>query len=372
MTKRKHNRPQAGSRPAARNSTPSRKGAGLAVILVLVGLGVTAIFIFKPGGKSRPAASHASAVTNAPTASLPVPAPAAPEVPPPDRGSSAGTSPAVQEGPIANLDTNSVSDMLNLGNFMLQQNELAEAEKAYRRAVEINPDDEDAHFNLGIALARQQKFEEAIKEYYETLAIFPDYLEAKQNIANSLIKLERTDEAIKVLEEAIQVNPDYVPALNNLGRLQAVKRNWPRAIELLERAAGIDSMDFEVQFNLGNARWQQGDKAGAIKTFETALELRPNDVLALSMLAQALVSDGQTERALTQLTQALPGNPDSPELLYNLGQLNARLGRPAEAARYFERVTQLAPDFAPARQALERARAEAAGTSPPPDLKSPP
>jgi cytochrome c-type biogenesis protein CcmH/NrfG len=50
--------------------------------------------------------------------------------------------------------------------------------------------------------------------------------------------------------------------------------------------------------------------------------------------------------------------------------LNARLGRPAEAATYFERVTKLAPTFVPAQQALERARAEAVKSLAPPDLKS--
>ena len=125
-----------------------------------------------------------------------------------------------------------------------------------------------------------------------------------------------------------------------------------------------------MPFNLGNTRLQKGDAAGAVTAFEQAHELRPDHLLAVNMLAKALAAAGQPDRALSCLNEALAKQPDAPELLFNVGQLCLSLGRPAEAVAHFKRVVALAPNFAPAQDALKLAEAAAAKTAPPSDLKS--
>ena len=325
-----------------------------------------AAMLFKP--KSRPPAATAPVQIASKSSSKipPVAAPAAPEV----KAPAAGTNAVLPAPPVANIDTNSVSDMLNLGNWMLEQQRFGEAEQAYRRATVINADDEDAHFNLGIALARQARFPEAITAYEKTLEIFPDYLEAKNNLANALIQVGRTNDAMKHLEQAVDLNPNYASALNNLGRLYALRQDWTNAIPLLERARAADPKDLDAAFNLGNARLRKGDAAGAVAAFEAAHALNPDHLLALNMLAQALAYAGKPDRALEYLTNGLERHPESPELLFNIGQLYLRNGRPAEAASLFKQVIAKAPTFAPAKTALKEAEAAAAKLNGPPPLKS--
>ena len=180
----------------AQGSADRSAGRGSPSVWIFVALAVVAVaaMLFKP--KSRPPAATApvqiaskssSNIPPGPTGAPPVAAPAAPEV----KAPAAGTNAVLPAPPVANIDTNSVSDMLNLGNWMLEQQRFGEAEQAYRRATVINADDEDAHFNLGIALARQARFPEAITAYEKTLEIFPDYLEAKNNLSKLLDMVER-------------------------------------------------------------------------------------------------------------------------------------------------------------------------------------
>ena len=175
---------------------------------------------------------------------------------------------------------------------------------------------------------------------------------------------------MKHLEQAVDLNPNYASALNNLGRLYALRQDWTNAIPLLERARAADPKDLDAAFNLGNARLRKGDAAGAVAAFEAAHALNPDHLLALNMLAQALAYAGKPDRALEYLTNGLERHPESPELLFNIGQLYLRNGRPAEAASLFKQVIAKAPTFAPAKTALKEAEAAAAKLDGPPPLKS--
>ena len=43
------------------------------------------------------------------------------------------------------------SELLNAGTGLLEEGRPAQAVLCYRRAIELKPDDEEAHFNLGVA-----------------------------------------------------------------------------------------------------------------------------------------------------------------------------------------------------------------------------
>ncbi|MBI1177647.1 tetratricopeptide repeat protein [bacterium] len=370
MTKRRTNSKARSTGNQPTNGKASGSSGSLLWIIGLVLL-LGGVFVFLNSGGKDKGSAKAEASTVAATNKIvakapPAPAPAAPEIKP----AAAQTNLANTQPPAAQIDTNSLSDMLSLGNYLLKQDQLTDAENAYRRAVEINPDDEDAHFNLGLALARQKKYEDAAKEYNEALKIYPDYVEVKNNLANTLIELGRTNDAIAQLEEAIQLNPDYVQGLNNLGRLRAVEGEFDKAEKLLKHAAELDPKNFGVQFNLGSFYLQKHDAPAAVTSFESAHKLQPDNLLALNLLAKSLTIAGKPEQALSYLTNSLATHPDSPELLFNTGLLKLGMGHPAEAVAMLQQVIKLAPSFTPAQEALKQAEEAAAKSATPPDLKS--
>ena len=83
-----------------------------------------------------------------------------------------------------------------LGYAYHNLNRLAAAELSYRHAIDLNPDDADAHQNLAAALFRLEKFDEAMKhtEIARELGIDPlklqmtlgDILWAKGDLAGAL------------------------------------------------------------------------------------------------------------------------------------------------------------------------------------------
>jgi Flp pilus assembly protein TadD len=74
---------------------------------------------------------------------------------------------------------------------------------------------------------------------------------------------------------------------NNLGAAQA-RLDDPGAAESFRRALEGDSSDPVYHFNLGWALWKAGDFEGAAARFEAALERRPDDAEAATMLDRCL------------------------------------------------------------------------------------
>lgn len=61
-----------------------------------------------------------------------------------------------------------------------------EAIHNFERALEIKPDDSEAHNNSGVALASQGKMEEAIHQFERALELKADNSEARANLGRAL------------------------------------------------------------------------------------------------------------------------------------------------------------------------------------------
>ena len=81
----------------------------------------------------------------------------------------------------------------NAGDALYKQGKYAEALQEMGRATEgIHPDmSAAAHYNLGNALFRQEKFQEAVGAYKKSLELKPDDIDAKINLELALEKLDQ-------------------------------------------------------------------------------------------------------------------------------------------------------------------------------------
>src|SRR5262245_21852766 len=57
-----------------------------------------------------------------------------------------------------------------------------EAEKEFRRAIQINPASAEAYNNLGLALLEMGQVKESVHAFEDALRLRPEFLEARSNI----------------------------------------------------------------------------------------------------------------------------------------------------------------------------------------------
>lgn len=100
----------------------------------------------------------------------------------------------------------------NYGVVLMQKGKLDEAERAFRRALEINPSFADAHNNLGYLLERQGKSAEAIEEYKKALGYKQDFRQAHFNLGRILVSQQQYQEGIQQLQQTVTPVDESTPA----------------------------------------------------------------------------------------------------------------------------------------------------------------
>jgi TolB-like protein/DNA-binding SARP family transcriptional activator len=177
------------------------------------------------------------------------------------------------------------------------------AEKAYRRAIEINPGYATAHHWFALFLVAGGRVEEAI---------------AQAELAR------RVDPLSRIIHAAVgtvrMFARDYEAALAEFRAILAHEPEWATAQALLGRA-------------LASA----GRYEDAIGPMETAVELSKRRPSHVSLLAYAMAMAGRTNEAralLDELEEAPPGSFAPP---VDLAAVYVALGRPNEAFRILNR-----------------------------------
>ena len=104
----------------------------------------------------------------------------------------------------------------NLGSTFLVLGRLDEAAESCREALRLSPNFTAAHVNLGSALHEQGKFLRAIESYNKALVLNPDCAEIHNNLGNTLISLGRLNEAEASFRKTLSINPYSLGAYSDL------------------------------------------------------------------------------------------------------------------------------------------------------------
>lgn len=121
------------------------------------------------------------------------------------------------------------------------------------------------------------------------------------NIGNALARLGDTPTAIDAYRKAIeQRHGNYSRALNNLGVLLIRQERWDEALEALSSALRQENFRYgEASYNLGRVYAAQGNAKRAISEWTRALLSQPDHLDAALLLARALATSGDMDRAVS-------------------------------------------------------------------------
>jgi tetratricopeptide (TPR) repeat protein len=111
----------------------------------------------------------------------------------------------------------------------------AEAEEAYRRSLQLNPDLPEALINLGRMLQAQARLHEAEDLYRRARTVQPDLAIAAFNLGTVLDEQRRPQEAIEAYVAAVDLDPGFADAHYNLSGLYEQVGNTVAAFRHLRR-----------------------------------------------------------------------------------------------------------------------------------------
>jgi predicted Zn-dependent protease len=103
----------------------------------------------------------------------------------------------------------------DLGNLLALQGELADAELAYRRALELDPASASARFNLALLREQAGDFEGAAADYAALIEVAPDHAWAHYRLGTIDERRGRREEALRSFAEAFTLDPELLFAETN-------------------------------------------------------------------------------------------------------------------------------------------------------------
>jgi serine/threonine protein kinase/Tfp pilus assembly protein PilF len=111
-----------------------------------------------------------------------------------------------------------------------------EAEKEFKRAIELNPNSAAAHYFYAFTLlVPEKRFDEALKEFRVALSLDPLSPIMNTNYAATLSDAHRFPEALAAFQKVLQSDPNFPPAHHKLSQLYAAQGDFANAVSELQK-----------------------------------------------------------------------------------------------------------------------------------------
>jgi len=227
-----------------------------------------------------------------------------------------------------------------LGIALGGQKDFAGAGAAFQQALKINPRSPETHNNLGDSYVIQQKNDLAEREFRTTLRYDPANRDANYNLG--LLLLARNDPRSAITYFS-RVQPQGPEVLFNLTQAYLGAGQKEKGLELARSLSEQAKNDVRAHFTLGVLLAKQKQYDAAIHEFEVANALQPNTFEILYNLGQAYRKRGDNEKALDVLDRALKLSPNSVETLYLIAQTYSDEGKDLDALELLVKAHKLAP-----------------------------
>ena len=159
----------------------------------------------------------------------------------------------------------SIEKLLREGASFYDEGKIDDAIDAFKEALEIDPEESEAHYYLGNAYADKEMLDEAIAMYKNAVEYNPEFVDAYLNLSMLYLDMDLIEEAISLCKHAVSTNPDDAFLCFHLGEAYAMNLQYKEAIEEYKKAMSINPMDPETQYRLAESYYE-------VKQFDLALE----------------------------------------------------------------------------------------------------
>jgi TolB-like protein/class 3 adenylate cyclase/Flp pilus assembly protein TadD len=196
--------------------------------------------------------------------------------------------------------------LANGWNHSVQQDQ-ERAELLLLEALERDPKRSMAHFSLGILRRFQNRLSEARIEHETAIALDQNNSRAFHQLGLTLMFLGQPDAAISHFEKAIRLNPhdaNIADPYGGLGTCYLLLGQVDQAIDLLRKARAANPRLWYIHLNLAGGFGLRGDLDEARASLAKAIELKP-EMNSLAWLRAYPGAADRQHRALFEQTVAV-------------------------------------------------------------------
>jgi tetratricopeptide (TPR) repeat protein len=255
-----------------------------------------------------------------------------------------------------------------LARGYLRSFRLGQAEACLNQWLEREPDNVQALLWRGEIHERRLNAPTALADYRRAVELDPENDEARLRLADTLLHLKHADEAIAHYEYLQPRRPGRSAVLLGLARCRRDLGQLQEARNLFDRVILADPHNVGALLDRGRLALQMDLAAEAEEWLHKALRVAPHDREVLYTLSQCLQVRGKTDEArryrarleeieaqlsrLAELTKQITATPHDANLRCEMGQIFLSSGQDQEGLRWLDSALHENPRHAPTHALL--------------------
>jgi tetratricopeptide (TPR) repeat protein len=276
--------------------------------------------------------------------------------------------------------------------YQLQGN-IDQAEKNYRRALQLEPTNQlavdgikaiendkvqmelDLFLNRAIAFQKEGRYDESIDSYIKAVRLSPRNADIHYNVGTSFQAKKDWFQAEKAYRRALELDPNHkeatlaLKALTDDRKETQVSEAFDKAIALQQQGLLAEAISIYLKvaedkptddtlfYNLGTAYQGNGEFDKAKESFIRAATLKPEDqtykdalAFVVNKKADQLLekgvnaqTNGKYEEAIASYLELLKINSGRADIWYNLGIAYQSIAKPDEALNAYTQAFEINP-----------------------------
>ena len=202
----------------------------------------------------------------------------------------------------------------NLGFTFKEMGNYEDAIECFESVITENPDDVLTYNHLGSIYLQQKNYEKSVNSFKHGLQVDQNHPILNYNLARCYAESKNYRDSIKYFEKALRTRPGWIEAVRDFSDVLVKCQKNSSAQELVERTIKMHPQNADLLCILGNIFLSQFDYDNAVKTFEKAEEIEPNDIKILMGFSEALEKGDRIDEALEKAVEAADLSPLNPDV----------------------------------------------------------
>lgn len=223
-----------------------------------------------------------------------------------------------------------------------------EAIQILSRLVQEEPDSPAPHSALATIYTQQNRLEEAAAEFKKAREINPQDDNVSLSYAKVLILLANYDAALPIIQDHLRRHREGFDGYYLSGVVDRDLGNYSAAKAMLEHAIRLDPNHYDARYNLGVALAKSGEPAAARTQLQKAVQLDPSAPeahfqLSSVLRALSLTKDAQQELDLYKQSTAQRTKKDIAATKANQGNALLAKGENQKAVELYKEAVEQDP-----------------------------
>jgi tetratricopeptide (TPR) repeat protein len=237
---------------------------------------------------------------------------------------------------ILGADARTAADYMRIGNAARALGEFDDANRSFREANRLAPDDPDVNTAWGELLLEKYNRADAMKSFQIALRVNEDNVAARIGLAR--VALEENPPAAKTaVERALKTNPSYVPAHLLAAEMAMDDRRRDEAKTSIKAALDVNPNSLEARALDGAIAFLEGRSQDFTRKSDDILKINPKFGEVYRVAGDHAARNYRFDEAAELVRKALSIDPDNSRAYSDLGMHLLRTGDEPGARQALER-----------------------------------